>query len=133
MLKFFDRLEDKARASLSRVPIVYAMIGGVTIVLFWRSIWEVADILYMLGGVWSIIFDPVISLFLSTLVLLFTGIFVSFFIGDRIILSGLKHEKKIEEKTEEEVREEDVLIHVLNTKIDKLTREVEEMKNFLKR
>ena len=42
-----------------------------------------------------------------------TGVFVSNFIGNEIIISGLKGEKKIAEKTEKEVRgEEDRLASV---------------------
>ena len=39
--------------------------------------------------------------------MLATGLFVSFFVGDRIVLSGLRKEKKLIEKTEEELREEE--------------------------
>lgn len=105
MFKFFDKLEDKIRGFLSKYPIVYAFVSAVGIVVFWRAVWDLADV-YLLS--------PIFSLVVSTAVLMVTGVFVSFFIGDRIILSGLKHEKKIEEKTEAEVRaEESVLEHML--------------------
>jgi hypothetical protein len=39
-------------------------------------------------------------------VLLITGLFVSVLIGDKIILSGVANEKKIVEKTENEIVEE---------------------------
>ncbi|MES2087616.1 MAG: hypothetical protein V4467_01340 [Patescibacteria group bacterium] len=133
ILKFFDHLEDKTRGQLSHVPILYALIGAVSIVLFWRGIWDLADILALKGGLWAIIFDPIISLLISMIILLGTGIFVSFFIGDRIIMSGLKHEKKVEEKTESEVRDEEVLIHVLHKKVDLLTQGLEDIKRMLNR
>src|SRR3989344_9228861 len=100
--KFFERVEDRTRGRLSRLPIIYAIIGGVSIVLFWRGVWNLADFLAIQGGLWTFLFDPFVSLLISIGLLLGTGLFVSFFIGDRIILSGLKHEKKVDEKTEEE-------------------------------
>ena len=131
IIRFFDKLEDRTRGHLSRVPIFYAVVGGITIVIFWRGVWEVADYLYALGGFWAVLFDPVVSVVVSIAVLLVTGLFVSFFIGDRIILSGLKHEKKIEEKTEIEVREEEVMLATLHKKIDALQMEVSEIKTFI--
>ncbi len=133
LTKFFDRFEDRIRGRLSRVPIVYAIIGAVAIVLFWRGIWDLADALYLSGGIWSFLFHPFISLLLSILVLLVTGLFVSFFIGDRIILSGLKHEKKVEEKTELEVREEEAILVSVNNKLSHLQKEVEEIKTLFKK
>jgi len=133
LLKFLDKLEDKTRENLSRVPIVYAVIGGVSIVLFWRGIWDLADILARNGGIWALVFDPFISLLYSMIVLLGSGLFVSFFIGDRIIMSGLKHEKKVEEKTEIEVREEEAILVSVNAKLAHLQKEVEEIKLLIKK
>ncbi len=95
IIKFLDKLEDKIRGKLSHWPIIYAFIGGVGIVLFWRGVWLTAD-MFNLNGPFSII--------ISLVILLFTGLFVSFFIGHYIILSGLKQEKKIEEKEEAEIK-----------------------------
>jgi hypothetical protein len=132
IVRFFDRIEDKTRERLSTVPIVYAIIGGITVVIFWRGVWEIADHLEQLGGFWAFIFDPTVSVILSIVTLLFTGLFVSFFIGDRIILSGLKHEKKVEEKTELEVREEETMIIIINKKLDHLRADIEELKSAIK-
>lgn len=132
-IKFFDKLEDRTREHLSRVPIFYAIIGGIAIVFFWRGVWDMADILAKQGGLWTIVFEPLNSLVLSTIVLLGSGLFVSFFIGDRIILSGLKHEKKVEEKTEEEVREEEVMLTALHAKLDHLKKELEEVKILIRK
>ena len=124
ILRFFDRLEDKTRGHLSRLPIFYAIIGGFCLVLFWRGAWSVADTLEKLGGWWAIVFNPTVSLLLSAFALLLTGLFVSFFIGDRIILSGLTHEKKIEEKTESEVRAEGTLLRDMYKKIEKIEQTI---------
>jgi hypothetical protein len=77
---------------------VYAIIGGIGIVLFWKGVWETAEL-------FPILFGPP-SILIGVLILLLTGLLVSFFIGDSIILSGLKKEKKLVEKTEKEVQAE---------------------------
>lgn len=119
VIKFFDKLEDGVRASLSRHPIPYALLGGVAIVLFWRGTWMIADELPFMTG-------PV-SVAISLVTLLGSGLFVSFFIGDRIILSGLKQEKKLAEKTEEEVElEADVMVDIKN-KLQKIEKNLEEL------
>jgi len=132
-IHFLDRFEDKTREHLSTVPILYAIIGGITIVIFWRGIWVMADRLESLGGIWTFLFDPLVSVIASIVVLLATGLFVSFFIGDRIILSGLKHEKKVEEKTESEVREEETLLAKLHMKLDRIEKEISELKSVVKK
>lgn len=98
VVHFFDKLEDKIRISLSHRPILYAFIGGTGIVLFWKGVWETAAFFPFLHGPGSII--------LGGFVLLITGLLVSVFIGDSIILSGFNREKKLAEKTEKEVRNE---------------------------
>lgn len=133
IIKFFDKLEDRTRGHLSRSPIAYAFIGGTAVVIFWRGIWHLADELQSMGGWWAFFFSPDVSLIFSILILLVTGLFVSFFIGDRIIMSGLKHEKKVEEKTESEVREEEVMLASFSDKLDLLGRELSELKSLIKK
>lgn len=135
LAKFFDRLEDRVRGWLSRFPILYAILCGVAIVLFWRGVWHTADLIEggAAGEAGTFLFSAPVSLVLSALFMLLTGVFVSFFIGDRIILSGLKHEKKIEEKTEEEVREEEVILLDLYEKLERIEREVHAIKEEIKK
>jgi len=128
LIKFFDTIEDRTRGKLSRVPIVYGIIGGVAIVMFWRGVWHWADILEHSGAPWAFLFTAPLSTVISALALLLTGLFVSFFIGDRIILSGLMHEKKIEEKTESEVRAEGVLLADVYKKLEKIEKDLAELK-----
>ncbi len=127
LVKFFDKLEDKTRAGLSRSPIAYAIIGGIFVVLFWRAVWETADMLADFGGWLSILFSPGVSLVVSTLGLLMTGLLVSFFISNRIILTGLKHEKKLAEKTEKEVEEEEARIKELHAHVAHIEARLEEL------
>lgn len=126
---FFDKLEDKIRGSLSHIPILYAIIGGFTIVLFWRGIWHTADILLAQGGVWYYIFYEPYTIVWTAIILLGTGLFVSFFIGDRIILSGLKNEKRIDQKTEEDVKKEEEEIRVMRDQIKQISKDITEIKN----
>jgi len=95
IVHFFDKFEDKVRAILARHPVVYAMIGSIGIILLWRGIWGIADE-YGMSSVTSII--------VGTVILLVTGLFVSFFVGEQIIISGINEEKRIDEETEEEIK-----------------------------
>jgi hypothetical protein len=106
----FDKMEDHIRARLSRHPFIYTFIGGSGVVLFWRGIWHTADILEHSSPLLGHIFSPLGCIVLSVVILLSTGLFVSVFIGDSIIMSGVKHDKKIIEKTlaEEEVEKADI-------------------------
>ncbi len=133
LIRLFDKLEDRIRGMLSRSPILYGIIGGTAIVLFWRGVWHLADLLEHKGGVLATVFSAPISTVLSALVLLATGLFVSFFIGDRIILSGLTHEKKVEEKTEAEVRAEGAILMDIHKKLERLERELHEVREEVKK
>ncbi len=128
VVNFFDKLEDVIRVHLSRYPILYTLIGGTAIVLFWRGVWHTADILQAKGGWWGIIFYEPISLILVLIVLLATGLFVSYFIGDTILISGLKGQKKVTDKTEKEIEEEEMQIGQIRTTIKEMKKEIDEIK-----
>ncbi|MFH1161955.1 MAG: hypothetical protein V1696_01635 [Candidatus Jorgensenbacteria bacterium] len=127
IMRFFDRLEDRIRSRLSRHPVPYALIGGFGIVLFWRGVWHTADILQTKGGWLGWLFYEPINLLIVIIILLITGLFVSYFIGDTILVSGLKHEKKITEKTEEEVQAETNIIMELHREIHEIRTKLEEI------
>ena len=113
---FFDRLEDSVRGYLSRRPLLYTIIGGFAIVLFWRGVWHTADLFPFLTG-------PV-SILISVAVLLVTGLFVSFFVGDVIILSGIKKEKKVVDKTEDEILKESANIEQMKKTLTHIEEEL---------
>jgi MFS superfamily sulfate permease-like transporter len=132
---FFDKLEDKVRGRLSHKPILYAFVGGVGVVLFWRGVWHTADWLsyYFLHRQTQLspldlinLTDGLLSLVIGTVLLLMTGLFVSTFIGNEIIISGIKGEKKLTERTEEEITKERVSLQDIRL-------EVKEIKEILQR
>lgn len=124
---FFDKLEDRIRGRLSLYPIIYAFIGGIGVVLFWRGVWHTADMLMQQGGIWETIFYEPFTVIWTTIGMLLTGLFVSFFIGERIVISGLRHDKKVFEKTALEVAEEEGEIAGAISHIKAIEKELAEL------
>jgi len=127
IIKFFDKLEDHIRGFLSGFPVIYSLIGGTAIVVFWRGIWQVFDSVELLNG----FNGGVISIVISVVVLLSCGLFVSFFIGDTIILSGIKKEKKMAEKTMDELQKETDKMQYALEKINNIDKNLSEIKERL--
>ncbi len=115
ILHFFDMLEDKTRSRLSKTPLLYALFGGIGVILFWRGIWHLAD---------DINLGSIVSTILGGLILLLTGVFVSAFIGNRLIISGLSGDKKLAEKTEDEIQTEEAQLRNLQKSIEKIEEEI---------
>ncbi|HBA45701.1 hypothetical protein A2W67_01325 [Candidatus Nomurabacteria bacterium RIFCSPLOWO2_02_40_28] len=118
IVKFFDRLEDKIRGKLSHYPILYGFIGGIGIVLFWRGVWHTADDLNI---------GSVTSLVIAVTILLVTGVFVSAFIGNRLIISGLIGEKKLEEKEMKDIETEETQLKNLQSTLSRLEKKLEHL------
>jgi hypothetical protein len=115
LIRFFDKLEDRVRGWFSHHPILYGFFGGIGVVLFWRGVWHTADWVSALlmdfrTGNTTVDLatfpDGPLSFLIGSVMLLITGLFVSNFIGNEIIISGLRGEKKLAEKTETEVKTE---------------------------
>ena len=121
--KFFDRLEDNVRNHLSHYPIIYAFIAGVGIVLFWRGVWHTADLFAFITG-------PV-STVIGVIILLMAGLFVSFFIGDSIIIAGIRREKKLVERTELEIETEKEELDEVRGMVREMKKEVDEIEDIL--
>ena len=120
---FFDKLVDEIRHGLSKHPIVYAFIGGFATVLFWRGVWEFADYFPFL--------TPGMSIIISAVILIATGTFVSFFVGETIIESGLREDKRIDQKTEEEVIKEEERVNDVYRFIAEIRHDVIEIRKKL--
>lgn len=100
---------NKFRRFLSRHPIIYAFLGGLGVVIFWRGVWETMDFLtaQVTGTSMSLPWwNGPLSILISFIILMPLGIFVSSFIGNEVIISGLRGEKKLVEKTEKEIERE---------------------------
>lgn len=123
--KWFDKFEDKVRESLSHYPITYAFIGGIGLVLFWKGVWDIADKFVFMNGLTSLV--------ISILILLPTGLFVSFFIGDNIIIAGLKRDKKLFEKAELGIKVEKTEIEDIHEVVRKIQKDLEEIKEKLQK
>lgn len=122
ILHFFDKLEDHIRGALSRFPILYAFFGGTGIILFWRGVWDVADAWHVSGFA---------SILIGSFVLLATGLFVSVFIGDQVIISGLRGEKKLAEKTEQEVEIEEGALQKVHAELHGLSKRLSRIEKSL--
>lgn len=112
----FGKLENKTRRVLSKYPILYALIGGVGVVLFWRGVWHIADDMNV---------GSVLSLIIGFVILLLTGILVSEFIGKQLIITGLVGEKKITEKEEQEIETEEGQLRNLQKTLNKLEEKLD--------
>ncbi len=121
----FDKMEDRIRGRLARHPFIYTFIGGAGIVLFWRGVWHMADYYESFGGIPGILFSSGGSIVIGVVVLLSTGLFVSVFVGDSIIMSGLKHDKKIIERAIEDVELEKSDVEKMLELVIEMKQEIE--------
>ncbi len=121
-VKFFDKIERKIRGRLSHHPIFYALIGGIGVIIFWRGIWHLAD---------DINISSIVSIIIGAIILLVTGVFVSSFIGSRLIISGLIGEKKLEEKEEGEIETEETQIKNLQSTLRRVEEKLDHMETHL--
>lgn len=110
--RYFDKLEDRIRFRLSRYPVLYALIGAIGIVLVWKGVWEMAETFSSLDGFMSFL--------LGTIILLMSGLLVSFFIGDSILISGFRKEKKLIERAESEIRTERDTLEDMSRRLDRI-------------
>lgn len=136
---FFQRIEDKIKIYLSHRPRLYALIVGVGIVLFWRGVWHTTDLIHTylnifqnnltIDSTMSPWWDGLLSLVVGLLILHFTGAFTSSFIGNELILSGLRGEKRLTEKTESEIRGEEEFISDIKKELGVMTEKIVELEN----
>ena len=85
-------------------------------ILFWRGIWHAAD---------NIDLSSLASIIVGTAILLITGVFVSAFIGNRLIISGIYGEKKLAEKTEDEIETEETKIQKLQSTLNRVEKKID--------
>ena len=122
IVRFFDKLEDRVRGKLSHYPILYGFIGGFGIVLFWRGVWHLAD---------SINIGSIVSIIIGSTLLLMTGVFVSAFIGNKLIISGIIGGKKLAEKATEEIATEEAQLKNLENTLKRVEKKLSHLETHL--
>jgi hypothetical protein len=133
MVKVFNRFH----IFLSHHSYLYATIVGIGIVLFWRGVWHSADTLhlyinhYYSTGSTSLLdhpwWDGPLSFVVGCLILYSTRAFVSSFIGNELILSGLRKEEKLAKETEGDLKIEVLAIGDIKQEINSITKKLEEL------
>ncbi len=136
--RFGDKLEDRVRRKLSHYPITYAFVGGMGIIIFWRGIWHSMDYLVEFfsrdplmvttgADATAIWWDGPLSIVVGTILLLMSGLFVTSFIGNEIIISGIKGEKRLAEKTEQEIEDDAARDAQMMREIDQIVKRLDEV------
>lgn len=126
----FLKIEERARRAFEEYPFIHAFLAGVGVVLFWRGIWEIADINNL---------DPVVSIILGVLILGGIGLFIQTFIGNTLIIKKIKHEVEMEKENKKEVKQfekeiikEEITLNHLFTQINELKEKVDHIEEHLK-
>jgi len=135
---FFDKLEDRVRGRLSRKPIFYAFLGGIGVVFFWRGVWHLIDAVMFfyfgeipLDGItrtpglpW---WDGLLSFSIGSTLLLLSGVFVSNFIGNEVILSDVKGEQKVVRKAQKQIVEERGDLSSIERELKQLSHQIDRL------
>ena len=96
--------------------------------LFWRGVWDVADVLEQHTSWGSFVLSPVGSMILGIVVLLATGLLVSSMIGESILLTSIRKEKKLIEKSRQEIEEDLRSENQEKDILQKIGEDIEEIK-----
>jgi hypothetical protein len=134
------KIFNKFHIFLSHHSYLYATIAGIGIVLFWRGVWHSADSVHLyirnynssislLEHPW---WDGPLSFIVGCFILYITRAFVSSFIGNELILSGLRVEKKLTEETESDVKLEVLVIGDIKQEISSIGKKLEELEEQVK-
>ena len=126
--KLFGKTEEYTRERLAHHPLWYSFFGGIAIVLFWRGVWDTADILKSKNDFLNYFFYGPNQIIISTILLIIMGLMVSDFVGEKIIISGLRREKTVEDKTEEIVQEEVITLKHIRDEVRSLKAELNQHK-----
>ncbi|MBU0612096.1 hypothetical protein KKA39_00505 [Patescibacteria group bacterium] len=136
-MKKIKKIEERTRIYLSHRPRLYALVVGIGIVLFWRGVWHTADLVHKsfnfgsidptIGSAFSLWWDGPLSFIVGCVILFFTGAFTSSFIGNELILSGLRGEKKLNQKQEIEIKNEMQSILDMKNGLKSLSEQIEQL------
>lgn len=122
---------------LSHHSHLYALIAGIGIVLFWRGVWHSVDLFHLwishrqasasidlTEHPW---WDGPLSFLVGCLLLYLTRAFVSSFIGNELILSGLRTEKKLTRQTDTDLKTEVGAIADIKQEIAAIVEKLEDL------
>lgn len=133
MTKAFNKLH----IFLSHHSYIYATVVGIGIVLFWRGVWHTTDTFHMYvsnyGNSFTISanehpwWDGPLSFVVGCIILYITRAFVSSFIGNELILSGLRAEKRLTKMTEDDLKTEVSTISDIRDTLNVMTKKLEEL------
>lgn len=130
------KLLTKIHIFLSHHSVLYATVAGIGIVLFWRGVWHSVDVVHYkiehlfsdgsstLQYVW---WDGPFSFVVGVLILWFTRAYVSSFIGNELILSGLRNEEKVVKDAEGEIHTELRAITDIKEDLEAISENLEEL------
>lgn len=131
-----NKLSKLTKGHLSRYPALYALIVGAGIIMFWRGVWHFTDHVFQFiygtqtlhlelpffSGFW---WDGPVSILIGIFVLYLTGALVSSFIGNELILSGLRGEQKLTKETEADLKTEVLDIGEIKDELFLISRKLE--------
>jgi len=125
LTNIFLKIEDKSRNYFEKFPFFHAFFAGIGVVLFWRGVWETAD----LFGI-----KPNVSICLGILILIIIGLFLQTFVGNTIIIKKVESEKKMEKKTETDIKKvqqevgvEEISLELLAKKLESIESKIENL------
>lgn len=129
MKDIFLKMEDRARKYFEQFPFIHAFLAGVGVILFWRGVWEIADINRI---------SPGTSVILGIVLLGGIGLFIHTFIGNAIIIKNVKREIDIEKeqikevaRVEKDILEEEITLKHLHAKLNELTDKIDHIEKHL--
>lgn len=142
MKNIITRYRERITIYLSHRPKLYALIVGIGIVLFWRGTWHSIDFIHTyfnfyqnnptIGAPFSVWWDGPLSLAVGVIILYFSGAFISSFIGNELILAGLRGEKRISQKVESEVKTEIESVSEIKDGLKNVNEKIRELEEKLR-
>ncbi|MDE2019467.1 MAG: hypothetical protein KGJ13_03910 [Patescibacteria group bacterium] len=141
-MRFLERAERWLRRKLQNHPLLYALVGGVGVVLFWRGVWHMTDFLALTllssrdavtSIDWAQGIDSLLSFAFGTFLLLSTGLFISELLSGEVLLGKIKKEETTAEETEETVEKESSEIPRIEREVRHIAREVQQLEKDVRR
>lgn len=123
---------------LRRHPLIYAFVGGVGVVLFWRGVWHFTDFLALILFPssdqvttidWTTGIDSSLSLVIGTLLLLLTGLFVSEFLTGQVLMTDIKEEERLVKTTEKDIAKESSEFSPIEKDLQHIEEEIKNLEN----